>query len=76
MAGTLSSSPIITANWLAASSNRWTMPIGGGGGKIVEFGKLPVNFQLQAFCNVVRPQQGRSRLATAIPSAVSFPEIN
>jgi hypothetical protein len=48
MAGTLSSSPIITANWLAASSNRWTLPIGGGVGKIVKFGKLPVNFQAQA----------------------------
>jgi hypothetical protein len=54
----VTSSPIITANWLAASSNRWTLPIGGGGGKIVKFGKLPVNFQLQAFSNVVKPQQG------------------
>jgi hypothetical protein len=52
------SSPIITANWLAASNNRRTLPIGGGAGKIVRSGKLPVNFQLQAFCNVVKPQQG------------------
>jgi hypothetical protein len=50
--------PIITANWLAASSNRWTLPIGGGVAKIVKFGKLPVNFQLQAFDNVVTPKQG------------------
>jgi len=42
----------------SASSNRWTLPIGGGGGKIVKFGELPVNFQLRAFCNVVKPQQG------------------
>jgi len=26
----VSSSPIITANWLAASDNRWTLPIGNG----------------------------------------------
>ena len=51
------SSPIITANWRAASSNRWTLPIGGGVGKIVKFGKQPVNFQLQAFDNVVTPKQ-------------------
>ena len=51
------SSPIITANWRATSSNRWTLPIGGGVGKIVKFGKLPVNFQLQAFDNVVTPKQ-------------------
>ena len=38
----VTTSPIITANWLAASSNRWTLPIGGGVGKIVKFGKLPV----------------------------------
>ncbi|MGA8659246.1 MAG: hypothetical protein WB586_24215 [Chthoniobacterales bacterium] len=56
----MSSSPIITANWLAASSNRWTLPLGGGLGKIVRFGKLPINFQLEAFCNVVTPQQGGS----------------
>jgi hypothetical protein len=54
----VSSSPIITANWAAASRNRWTVPIGGGVGKIVKFGKLPVNFQLQAFDNVVTPQRG------------------
>ena len=45
-------------DWLAASSNRWTLPIGAGVGKIVKFGKLPVNFQLQAFDNVVTPQRG------------------
>jgi hypothetical protein len=54
----VTSSPIITANWLAASSNRWALPIGGGVGKIVKLGKLPINFQLQAFSNVVTPQQG------------------
>ncbi|MBV8275599.1 MAG: hypothetical protein JO170_10140 [Verrucomicrobia bacterium] len=43
---------------LAAGGNRWTLPIGGGFGKIVKFGKLPVNFQLQAYDNVVTPQRG------------------
>jgi hypothetical protein len=45
-----SSSPIITANWLAASSDRWRLPFGGGGGKIIKLGKQPMNLQLQAFC--------------------------
>ena len=56
----VSSSPIITANWLAASNNRWTLPIGGGFGKILKFGDKfpPINLQLQAFDNVVRPHQG------------------
>src|SRR5271166_624720 len=50
----LTSSPIITANWLAQSSDRWTLPIGGGVGKLFKLGKLPVNTQLAAYCNVVK----------------------
>jgi hypothetical protein len=54
----LVSSPIITAHWTAQDHNVWLVPLGGGVGKIVEFGKLPVNIQLQAFANVVRPDAG------------------
>jgi hypothetical protein len=36
----VTSSSIITANWLAASNDRWTLPLGGG------VGKLPINLQL------------------------------
>ena len=54
----LTSSPIITANWLAASDDRWTVPIGGGVGKLFRLGKLPVNTQLSAYSNVVKPRQG------------------
>ena len=35
-----------------------TVPIGGGLGKIFHFGKLPVNTQLSAYYNVVRPDFG------------------
>ena len=48
----------ITADWEADSDNRWTVPVGGGLGKIQRFGKLPINFQLQAFYNVVTPDNG------------------
>jgi hypothetical protein len=54
----VTSSPIITANWEAASDERWTVPIGGGVGKIIKIDKLPINTSLQAFCNVVSPHQG------------------
>jgi hypothetical protein len=54
----LSSAPIITANWEADSGNRWTVPIGGGIGKIVHLGRLPVNLQTQVFYNVVSPDNG------------------
>jgi hypothetical protein len=51
----LTSSPIITSNWEVSGNNRWTVPVGGGVGKIVHFGKLPVNAYTQFFRNVERP---------------------
>ena len=54
----LTSAPIMTANWEADSSNRWTIPVGGGVGKIVRFGKLPVNMQVSAYKNVKSPEFG------------------
>jgi hypothetical protein len=37
------SAPIITANWEAASEERWTVPIGGGVGKVIKFAKLSIS---------------------------------
>jgi hypothetical protein len=54
----LSSSPIITANWSAPSSQRWTVPIGGGGGKIFKIGTQPINASLQIYDYVERPSPG------------------
>jgi hypothetical protein len=34
------------------------VPLGGGVGKIVRFGKLPVNLQTQLFRNVEKPEYG------------------
>jgi len=54
----LTSSPIITANWMADSGNQWTVPLGGGFGKLWRVGKvgLPVNTQLSAYYNIEKPQ--------------------
>ena len=51
----LSSAPIITANWEADSGNQWTIPFGGGVGKIFKIGKQAMNAQMQAFYNVEKP---------------------
>jgi hypothetical protein len=53
----LTSAPIMTANWEAdRSSDTWTVPVGGGFGKIVRFGGLPpLNASVQGFYNVARP---------------------
>ncbi len=42
------SAPIATVSWQADSGQKWTVPLGGGVGKIFHFGKLPVNTQLSA----------------------------
>ncbi len=54
----LSTTPVITANWEASSGNRWTVPFGGGVGRLVKFGKLPVDFKLAAYWNAEKPTFG------------------
>ncbi|MGB8437065.1 MAG: transporter [Burkholderiales bacterium] len=54
----LTSAPILTVDWKAASDQKWTVPLGGGVGKIFHLGKLPVNTQLSAYYNVVHPDNG------------------
>jgi hypothetical protein len=53
------SSPIITANWLSGGQE-WTLPVGGGIGKVFKLGKLPINVQLQGFYNALTPDNGPS----------------
>ncbi len=54
----LTSSPILTVDWKADDDNKWTVPLGGGVGKIFHFGKLPVNTQISAYYNVITPDNG------------------
>ena len=54
----LFAAPIITMDWLAPPNQQLVLPLGGGVGKIFHLGKLPVNAQLSAYYNVVRPDFG------------------
>ena len=51
----LFSDPTITVNWNAESGQKWTVPLGGGVGRLFNIGNQPVNMRLGAFGNVVRP---------------------
>jgi opacity protein-like surface antigen len=51
----LVSSPIITADWLAAPGQQWTVPLGGGVGRVFKIGDQHVSASLQGFYNAVRP---------------------
>jgi hypothetical protein len=46
---------VITANWESDSNNRWTVPIGGGFGKLVNIGGQPINLRTEAYYNVEKP---------------------
>jgi hypothetical protein len=46
---------IIIANWDAPSGQRWTVPIGGGVGKLFSIGKQTINSRLEAYYMVERP---------------------
>ncbi|MGV6826788.1 MAG: neuromedin U [bacterium] len=54
----LVTAPIITADWEADSDNRWTIPWGGGIGKIFQIGNQPVNGQISAYYNAEKPENG------------------
>ena len=46
---------ITKTDWNKDAANRWVIPLGGGAGKIVKFGKLPVNINAQLYYNVEKP---------------------
>jgi hypothetical protein len=52
------SAPIMTANWDAPSGEKWSIPVGGGAGKIVRLGKLPLNINTQVFYYLEKPAGG------------------
>jgi hypothetical protein len=54
----IATAPLITANWEATSGNVWTVPVGGGFGRVFALSGQKINSQLQAFYNVVHPDAG------------------
>lgn len=47
---------ILTASWQADSSDRWTIPLGGGVGKMFAIGSQKMNTKLEAYYNVEKPE--------------------
>ena len=46
---------IITANWEADSSDTWTVPLGGGVGKLFKIGNQAINARTEAYYNIEKP---------------------
>jgi hypothetical protein len=70
----LTTAPIITANWRAASGNVWTVPFGGGVGRIMKLGFQPVNVTAQFYGNAVHPP-GASPWGFRTQIALLFPKL-
>jgi hypothetical protein len=52
----LTSAPVMTANWKAErSSDKWTIPVGGGGGRVFAIGEQHVKISGQLFGYVTTP---------------------
>jgi hypothetical protein len=66
--------PIITANWEATSGDVWTVPFGGGIGRIMKFGNQPVNLQAQFYGNAKYPRFG-SPWSMRLQVAFLFPKL-
>jgi hypothetical protein len=67
------SAPIVTVDWKAASGQQWTVPLGIGVGKMVHFGKLPVNFSIQGYYNVAKPDDA-ANWSTRFVVQLMFPK--
>jgi hypothetical protein len=55
---------VMTANWEADSSNVWTVPVGGGVGRVFNIGSQPVKTSLEAYYNVARPEGAPNKSIT------------
>ena len=54
----LLSAPILTANWKADDGQQWTIPFGGGLGRVFRVGKQPINAQVSGYWNAEKPDLG------------------
>jgi len=72
----LTTQPILTANWnsSAASGSVWTVPFGGGVGRIMKLGFQPVNISVQAYGNAVHVP-GASSWTVRASIALLFPKL-
>ncbi|HEX4772387.1 MAG TPA: neuromedin U [Bryobacteraceae bacterium] len=67
--------PILTANWRASGGDVWTVPFGGGVGRITKLGFQPVNITGQFYRNAVYPT-GTSSWGMRLQIAFLFPKLS
>jgi hypothetical protein len=71
----LTTSPVITANWKADSGDKWTVPFGGGVGRVFQMGKQPVNLKGGVYYSVEKPDHA-SNWNAQVQFTLLFPKKN
>jgi hypothetical protein len=51
----LKTTPVITSDWEADSGDKWTVPFGGGFGRLFKVGTQPIDISTQGFWNAEKP---------------------
>jgi hypothetical protein len=71
----LKTAPIITASWGAGTArNTWTVPVGGGGGKVFFADRFPIDVSVGVYWNAIRPLTAASPSVSAhVQIALLFP---
>ena len=67
------SSPEITTNWIA-SGGKWTVPVGGGFGKLFRVNGQAVRVDLDSYYNAVRPQASNETWLVQLKLTLVFPD--
>jgi len=68
----LMTDPVILANW-SSDGDQWTVPIGGGVGRIFKIGDQAVNAKLRGYYNVVTPD-GAPQWSLNMAFVLMFPK--
>jgi hypothetical protein len=71
----VTSAPILTANWKGTNGNVWTVPFGGGIGRVMKVGFQPVNLQMNLYRNAFYPA-GTSSWSLRLQIAFLFPKLS
>jgi hypothetical protein len=69
----LTTAPAMTANWLASAGQKWTVPVGGGFGRVFKAGGQAFNASISAYDNVVHPT-GAADWQLRVQLALLFPK--
>jgi hypothetical protein len=72
-AWSVGSSPEITTNWIA-SGGKWTVPVGGGFGKLFRVGGQAVKVDIDSYYNAIRPTASKETWLVQLKLTFVFPE--